>query len=234
MAPALVLQSCCRFRQASNFPLFFPAPRGILAIMSSLQVKPCPTAARAAFGRFARALAQAVAQFVGMAAAVGVLAMPQIAGAVGRTEPAAQMRENPIRGHDLRRQLLEHYGLERDSSQPGVEPANPATVAPGLAPSIAPTIAPAPTPVKVPAIAPVMDPASALPVAPATPLSDPAAQPGGGPLVDRPIASPVATPALPVIDATVAPVGTMRLTEDERLLLREQLRRLPRRAPADH
>ena len=56
----------------------------------------------------------------------------------------------------------------------------------------------------------------------------------GGPLVDRPIASPVATPALPVIDATVAPVGTMRLTEDERLLLREQLRRLPRRAPADH
>jgi hypothetical protein len=194
--------------------------------MSSLKVKPCPSAARGAFRRLAQA--------VGMAAGFGILAMPQLAGAVGRTEPAAQMRENPIRGQDLRRQLLEHYGLDRDSSPPGVEPADPATVAPGLAPSIAPTIAPAPTPVKVPAIAPVMDPASALPVAPATPLSDPAAQPGGRPLVDRPIASPVATPALPVIDATVAPVGKMRLTEDERLLLREQLRRLPRPARADH
>ena len=165
-----------------------------------------------------------------MAAAVGLIAIPQAASAVGRTEPAAQMRENPIRGQELRRQLLEHYGLERGSAQPGVEPADPATGAPGLAPSIAPTIAPAATPAQVPAIAPVMDPASALPVAPATTLSDPSRPPRGVRLVDRPSTAPVVTPALPVIDAaTAAPVGNMRLTEDERLLLREQLRRLPRR-----
>jgi hypothetical protein len=172
-----------------------------------------------------------------MAAAVGSVALPQGAFAVGRTEPAAQMRENPIRGQELRRQLLEHYGLDRGSGGPGLEQADPATVAPGLAPSIAPTIAPAPEPAKVPAVAPVMDPASALPVAPATPGEKPPALPGGGPLVDRslaspdasPIAPPVATPALPVIDAaTAAPVGRVRLTEDERQLLREQLRRLPR------
>ena len=166
----------------------------------------------------------------GMALLACALAWPEPVLAVGRTEPAAQMREQPIRGQELRRQLLEHYGLERGAAQPGAEPADPATVAPGLAPSIAPTIAPAPTPVKLPAINPVLDPASALPVAPATPIPGPSALPGGGPLVDRPITSPAATPALPPIDAaTVAPVGKMRLSEDERLLLREQLRRLPRR-----
>lgn len=182
-----------------------------------------PTPARAGIGRFARAAV--------LAATIGVVAWPLAASAVGRTEPAAQMRENPIRSQDLRRQLLEHYGLDRAGAQPGVESADPATIAPGLAPSIAPTIAPATAPVKVPAIDPVMNPSSALPVAPASPLANPTPLPDGGPLVDRPIASPVTAPAIPPIDAaTVSPVGKMRLTEDERLLLREQLRQLPRRS----
>ncbi len=189
--------------------------------MSSPKVKPNVIAAQAR--------SRPVARVLGMATLAGVLAWPQAALAVGRTEPAAQMRENPIRGQELRRQLLEHYGLERGAERPGVEPADPATVAPGLAPSIAPTIAPAATPVVVPAVNPVLDPASALPVEPASALPGPPARPGGGPLVDGPIAAPdVAPPLAPLDAATVAPVGKVRLTEDERLRLREQLRRLPR------
>lgn len=198
-----------------------------------------------------------LARAVGIVAFAGLLGLPAAAGAVGRTEPAAQMREQPIRAQDLRRQLLEHYGLVRGAATP-LAPADPATTAPGLAPSIAPTIPPEPAPSNTPAIEStieaVIDPSAPtplLPVAPAGPLVDPTPpRPGGTPLVDRPeptpiapsvavpIASPVASPIASPVAPPVAgpqltpvedPVGRkVRLSKDERMLLREQLRQWPR------